>query len=60
MDQQGSKLAGSDGAGSHGQGHTVAISADGNTALIGGPTVIRTKGTVSVFARMAGVWSQQQ
>jgi len=35
--QQGSKLVGTDTIGQARQGHSVALSADGNTAIVGGP-----------------------
>lgn len=64
--QQGSKLVGtgvvSNGAG---QGTSVALSADGNTALIGGPVDgqsnypgVNQTGAAWVFSRSNGVWSQ--
>jgi len=63
--QQGAKLVGS-GAGAPyspaagvQQGISVAISADGSTALVGGPGASTTLGAAWVFARSNGVWSQQ-
>jgi hypothetical protein len=63
--QQGSKLVGT-GAGATAnaaQGFSVALSADGNTALIGGPGdapfAPAGPGAAWVFTRSAGVWSQQ-
>ncbi|HZR31521.1 MAG TPA: hypothetical protein VFA76_06680 [Terriglobales bacterium] len=41
------------------QGNSVAISADGNTALIGGPSDNGSVGAAWVFARTNGVWTQQ-
>jgi len=41
------------------QGYTVAISADGNTALEGGPNDGSGAGAVWVFTRAGGSWSQQ-
>src|SRR5579862_380273 len=41
------------------QGYSVALSADGNTALIGGPTDSLTIGTVWVFTQSGGIWTQQ-
>jgi hypothetical protein len=40
-------------------GNAVALSADGNTALIGGPGDNSNAGAVWVFTRSAGVWTQQ-
>jgi hypothetical protein len=56
--QQGSKLTG---AGEIGEGHfglAVALSADGNTALIGGPWDNRYAGAAWVFTRSGETWSQ--
>jgi hypothetical protein len=53
--QQGPKLVGTGAGGNSGQGYSVAISADGNTAMVGGPGV----GAVWVYTRTNGVWSQQ-
>jgi hypothetical protein len=41
------------------QGSAVALSADGNTALIGGPGDDSSKGAAWVFTRTNGVWTQQ-
>ena len=57
--QQGSKLVGSGAIGSVGQGQSVALSADGNTALVGGSADNSYAGAVWVFTRFGGVWSQQ-
>jgi hypothetical protein len=73
--QQGPALAGSDlegeGAGEHcgeeaeepagqcGFGRSVAISGDGNTALIGGPRDAHNAGAAWVFTRSGSTWSQQ-
>ncbi|MEA2315394.1 MAG: hypothetical protein QOI03_2086 [Solirubrobacteraceae bacterium] len=40
-------------------GYSVAMSADGNTALVGGPTDGNSTGAVWVFVRSAGAWVQQ-
>src|SRR5664280_2454101 len=56
--QQGSKLVGADAAGDAAQGWSVAISADGNTAAVGGPSDDFNAGAAWVFTRSAGVWSQ--
>lgn len=58
--QQGPKLVGSGALGKAEQGWSVAISADGNTALVGGYTDNNSQGAVWVWTRsVAGVWSQQ-
>jgi len=57
--QQGAKLLGSNGVGNAYQGHAVAISADGNTALIGGYNDNSGQGATWVFTRSGGVWTQQ-
>jgi hypothetical protein len=57
--QEGSKLTGSDAVGRAFQGYSVAISTDGNTAVIGGYGDDSTVGAAWVFTRSGGVWSQQ-
>ena len=61
--QQGDKLVGTGAIGNAGQGGSVAISADGNTAIIGGPEDncpgVACAGAAWVFTRSGGVWSQQ-
>ena len=67
--QQGKKLAGSDAVGSARQGMSVALSADGNTAILGGPGDnpwdrsapfgLGAAGAAWVFSRSGGVWTQQ-
>lgn len=57
--QQGAKLLGTGAVGGANQGTTVAISADGNTAVLGGPNNDSGDGGVWIFTRSAGVWSQQ-
>lgn len=62
--QQGPKLTASDETGDGYFGDTVALSADGNTALIGGSTDNSTPtgvgvGAAWVFTRSEGVWTQQ-
>jgi len=54
--QQGNKLVGSDSLESGEQGHSVSLSSDGNTAIVGGPSGI---GAAWIFTRTNGVWSQQ-
>jgi hypothetical protein len=58
--QQGSKLVGS-GSDSivAAQGRSVALSGDGNTALVGGPGDESQVGSLWVFTRSGGVWTQQ-
>jgi hypothetical protein len=56
--QQGQKLTGGE-EGNSQFGVYVAVSADGNTALIGGPGVVVVAGAAWVFTRSGGVWSQQ-
>jgi hypothetical protein len=57
--QQGSKLVGSGASGSSQQGYSVALSADGNTAVIGGPFDNSSAGAAWVFTRSNGNWTQQ-
>jgi hypothetical protein len=56
--QQGSKLIGSNSSRSS-VGRSVAISADGNTVVLGGPTDNGLVGAVWVFTRSNGVWTQE-
>src|SRR5690349_2549870 len=59
--QQGNKLVGSGyiGGGPVFEGASVALSADGNTALIGGPEDNDGAGAVWIFTRSNAVWTQQ-
>ena len=57
--QQGSKLVGTGAVGSAEQGRSVALSADGNTAIVGGPGDNSYTGAAWVFTRSGGVWTQQ-
>jgi hypothetical protein len=57
--QQGGKLAGSDAVVPAYQGTGVALSADGNTALVGGYGDANYAGAVWVYTRSGGVWAQQ-
>ena len=57
--QQGSKLVGSGASGSAQQGWSVALSGDGNTALVHGAADAGWTGSAWVFTRSAGVWTQQ-
>ena len=58
--RQGSKLVGSDlGAGPNYQGYSVALSADGNTAIVGGFGDNAGTGAGWVYTRSGNVWNQQ-
>ena len=57
--QQGNKIVGTGAAGSALQGASVSVSADGNTAIVGGPSDNGFAGAAWVFTRTNGVWSQQ-
>jgi Ig-like domain CHU_C associated len=57
--QQGGKLVGTGAAGPAHQGYSVALSADGDTAILGGPFDAADAGAAWVFTRAAGAWSQQ-
>ena len=56
--QQGSKLVGN-GASGYYQGTSVSLSADGNTAIVGGVGDNNFAGAVWVFTRSGGIWTQQ-
>lgn len=57
--QQGAKLTGGEeGVGGY-LGFSVALSADGNTALIGGPGDDEKAGSAWVFTRSSSTWAQQ-
>ena len=58
--QQGSKLVGTGATEAAGQGTSVALSADGNTAAIGGPADDSSVGAGWVFVRSGATWTQQQ
>ncbi|MFL5829978.1 MAG: hypothetical protein ACJ76X_08700 [Solirubrobacteraceae bacterium] len=55
--QQGPELVGSGAVGMAGQGYSVALSADGNTALVGGHNDSGGTGAVWVFTRSGTTWS---
>ena len=55
--QQGGKLAGSDAVQPAYQGSGVALSADGNTALVGGYDDANYAGAAWVYTRSGGVWA---
>jgi hypothetical protein len=57
--QQGSKLTGSGEAGSGSFGQSVALSSDGQTALIGGGEDNLGTGAAWVFTRFGSTWTQQ-
>jgi len=57
--QQPTKLAGSGAAGSAMQGQSVALSSDGNTAIVGGDYDNSKGGATWIWTRSAGVWTQQ-
>ena len=56
--QQGAKLIGTGSVGSSQQGTSVAISADGNTAVVGGNSDNSSTGAVWVYSRSGTIWSQ--
>lgn len=56
--QQGNKLVGTGAAGAAHQGSSVAVSGDGNTAVVGGPLDNSNAGAAWLFTRSNGVWSQ--
>ena len=57
--QQADKLVGTGAVGSADQGNSVALSGDGNTAILGGPVDNFFAGAAWVFTRSGGVWTQQ-
>ena len=57
--QQGNKLVGSGALGFSEQGTSVSLSADGNTAIVGGPRDNNSAGAAWVWTRSGGVWTQQ-
>jgi hypothetical protein len=57
--QQGAKLVGTGATGNAGQGTSVALSADGNTLLIGGSFDNSSTGAAWVFTRSGSTWAQQ-
>ena len=57
--QQGSKLVGTGNVGAANQGVSVALSADGNTALVGGYIDNNHLGAAWVFSRSGTIWAQQ-
>ena len=57
--RQAGKLVGTGAVGAAQQGACVAISGDGNTAMVSGPYDSNKVGAVWVFTQTGGVWSQQ-
>jgi hypothetical protein len=57
--QQGPKLVGTGAAGNAWQGSSVSLSADGNTAIVGGYNDNNNAGAAWVWTRSGGVWTQQ-
>src|SRR5499427_939404 len=56
---QQSKLVGTDAVGAARQGSSVALSSDGNTAIVGRPSDNSLTGAAWVYTRSGGVWTQQ-
>src|SRR4029079_2730927 len=56
---QQTKLTGGNEIGAGSFGVTVALSADANTALVGGPFDNNDVGAAWVFTRSGGIWGQQ-
>jgi len=57
--QQGAKLVGTGSIGTAQQGYSVSLSADGNTAIVGGNGDNSFRGAAWVFTRSGGTWTQQ-
>jgi gliding motility-associated-like protein len=57
--QQGSKLVGTGAAGISRQGKSLALSADGNTAIVGGYLDNGSRGAAWIFTRSGNTWTQQ-
>src|SRR5258708_214685 len=57
--QQGDKLVGTGSVGFPYQGNSVALSSDGNTAIVGGFIDNSSAGAAWVFTRSGGLWTQQ-
>jgi hypothetical protein len=57
--QQGAKLIGTGAIGDANQGWSVALSGDGNTAMVGGPIDNSASGAVWVYTRGQFGWTQQ-
>ena len=59
LQQQSLKLSGAGATGAAQQGAAVAISLDGNTAVVGGPTDNSNIGGAWIFVRNGSAWTQQ-
>jgi uncharacterized repeat protein (TIGR02543 family) len=57
--QQGNKLVGTGANGNSWQGISVSLSADGNTAMVGGANDNNNFGAVWVYTRSGNTWTQQ-
>jgi uncharacterized protein (TIGR03437 family) len=57
--QQGGKLVGVGAVGGAFQGYSVMLSADGNTAIVGGPFDDGDAGAAWAYTRSGGVWNRQ-
>lgn len=57
--QQGSKLVGTGGTSQAWQGYSVSLSADGNTAVVGGNSDNNLAGAVWVYTYSGSAWAQQ-
>ena len=57
--QQGGKMIGSGAIGQPSQGFSVGLSADGNTAIIGGDSDNGNIGAAWIFTRNGSIWTQQ-
>jgi hypothetical protein len=57
--QQGNKLVGTGATGNAEQGSSVSISADGNTAIVGGSADNSNAGAAWIFTRSGSTWAQQ-
>src|ERR1700704_4958845 len=57
--QQVPKLVGAAAVGPAGQGISLALSADGNTAIVGGSQDNGSIGAAWIWTRNAGTWTQQ-
>ena len=57
--QQGPKLVGTGAVGTAQQGQSVSVSADGNTAIVGGFGDNSSAGAVWIWTRSGGAWTQQ-
>src|SRR5262245_50937775 len=55
--QQGPKLVGTGATGVTGQGVSVSLSSDGNTAIVGGDLDDSLAGAAWVYTRSGGVWT---